>query len=315
MKNQLLLLLFVSISTNVIAQKKQNIYYIKNGIPTTDKASADFRRIIQEPDSGSNLYNLYEFYPNDVDKTIGKVSKFEPNLVYEGMVKSFNKKGILTNTANYVQGRLVGESTSYYGNGKPKEVILYTQNPLLPPKDQFSSKLISYYDSLGNQMIKDGTGYYKEENKDGSEEGNYVNSKKDGIWKGKANNATYEELFMDGKFISGESTSKDGKIIKYKQWGDPPSYPGGINEFYQYLGREIKFPKEAIAFGIQGKLYVNFVIDKDGSLTDIKFKNTVGFGVEEEVFRVLRNSRKWNPGIQHGIPIRVAYNIPISLKQ
>lgn len=315
MKKQFLILLLIAFSLNIYAQKKQNVYYVKNGIPTTDIKNADFRRIIQEPDSGSNLFNIFEFYLDNTEKTIAKASKYEPKLVFEDVFQSFNEKGILIEKLNYENGKLNGVSEYFYNNGKPKKTLIYDANVKLPGVNSSTSfKITSYFDSLGNQTIKDGNGYFKEENKNGFEEGAYLNSNKDGIWKGKINDETYEEKYKDGKFISGEAKLVNGKISKYKVPEEFPDYPGGIAEFYKYIGKEFKYPKEAVTFRVNGKLYINFVIDKDGRLIDIKFKNTFGHGIEEEALRIFENSPKWNPGKQHGIPVKVKYNININLK-
>jgi protein TonB len=63
--------------------------------------------------------------------------------------------------------------------------------------------------------------------------------------------------------------------------------------------------------GISGTLYLSFTVEKDGSVTDAKVERKVGYGMDEEAIRVLRASKRWNPGMQNGKPVRVKYNIPI----
>lgn len=311
-----ILVIILSISClSVFSQKRQNVYYIKNGIPIKDKELADYRRVIQEPDSGSTLYNLLEFYPDNTEKTIARVSKYEPNLVYDGIMQSFNKKGILVEKTNYVNGKMSGEASYFYENGKLKKTLIYDANVKAPGVNTPSSyKIISYFDSSGNQSIKEGNGYLKEKNSTGFDEGTYLNSNKDGIWKGEVLDGTYEEKYDNGKFISGEAKSANGKKSKYKIPDEYPDFPGGIGEFYKYIGKEFKYPKEAIAMKVSGKLYINFVVDKDGSLTDITFKNRMGYGIEDAALKIFEDAPKWNPGKSHGIPLRVKYNININLK-
>ncbi|MDF2433068.1 MAG: periplasmic protein TonB [Mucilaginibacter sp.] len=91
-----------------------------------------------------------------------------------------------------------------------------------------------------------------------------------------------------------------------------PEFPGGVEAFYKYLGKSIRYPAVARENGTQGRVIVSFVCERDGSLTDIKVVRGIGDGCDEEAVRVLRSSPHWKPGIQNGRPVRVAYSVPIS---
>lgn len=91
-----------------------------------------------------------------------------------------------------------------------------------------------------------------------------------------------------------------------------PNFPGGIKEFYKYLGENIKYPKEAADKKVEGKVFMQFVVEKDGSLNQIKVISGPGSGTNEEAVRVLKGSPKWNPGKMKGKPVRVMYHIPVS---
>ena len=91
-----------------------------------------------------------------------------------------------------------------------------------------------------------------------------------------------------------------------------PTYPGGMDKFYQYLSKAIMYPAMAQENNIQGKVFLSFIIEKNGSLTDIKIERKLGYGTDEEAVRVLKSSPKWMPGIQNGKAVRVKYNIPIN---
>ena len=82
------------------------------------------------------------------------------------------------------------------------------------------------------------------------------------------------------------------------------SFPGGIQAFYEYLGKELKYPRQAQRMGIEGRVFVQFVVERDGSLTDIQVVKGIGAGCDEEAVRVLKNSPKWKPGKQRGKPVR-----------
>ncbi|WP_443946378.1 energy transducer TonB [Pedobacter sp. AW1-32] len=315
MKKSLTLFL-VFLSAIAIAQKRQNVYFIKNEIPTGNQKTADYRRVIQEPDSGSTLYNVYEFYPDNTEKTIGFVSIFEPMLVYEGRKQSFNKKGTLIADCNYENGKLSGKAVYFYENGKPRAEFFH--EPSIAAKGVAgiaSARLINAYDSLGNQTVKDGTGKISVKEKYSNEEGSYVNGYKDGNWTGELNGNRYEEKFSEGKMVSGTAYLSDGNTKNYTVSDELPSFPNGLAQFYKYLGKNYRFPTEAFRAGISGKLYITFVVEKDGRLSDYDFKNDLGYGTRQEAIRVLDQSPRWHPGTQHGIPVRVKYNININLSR
>ncbi|MBD3749873.1 MAG: TonB family protein [Sphingobacteriales bacterium] len=90
-----------------------------------------------------------------------------------------------------------------------------------------------------------------------------------------------------------------------------PTFPGGIAAFSKFLQENLKYPALAKANGIEGRVFLNFVVEKDGSLSDIKVVRGIGSGCDEEAVRVLAISPKWNPGVQNGKKVRVSYIIPI----
>ncbi|HEU0137282.1 MAG TPA: energy transducer TonB [Flavobacterium sp.] len=89
-----------------------------------------------------------------------------------------------------------------------------------------------------------------------------------------------------------------------------PDFPGGINKFYNYVANNFKFEEE----GVSGRVFVTFVVEKDGSLTDIKVVRDIGFGSGAEAIRVLKKSPRWIPGEQNGKKVRVLYSLPIAIQ-
>lgn len=90
-----------------------------------------------------------------------------------------------------------------------------------------------------------------------------------------------------------------------------PEFPGGIEKFYKFVGNNYRTPEEE---GLKGKVYVTFVVEKDGSLTDIKVLRDIGYGTGTEAIRVLKKCPKWNPGEQNGKKVRVLYSLPITIQ-
>jgi len=91
---------------------------------------------------------------------------------------------------------------------------------------------------------------------------------------------------------------------------DMPSFPGGDGAMLSYLGKNIKYPTLAKESGIQGTVYVTFVVEKDGRVSDVKVLRGIGGGCDEEAIRVVKSMPRWTPGKQRGKPVKVQYNLP-----
>ncbi|HAH59299.1 MAG TPA: energy transducer TonB [Bacteroidales bacterium] len=92
---------------------------------------------------------------------------------------------------------------------------------------------------------------------------------------------------------------------------DQPSFPGGDEARIRFLQENIKYPQMARESGIQGTVYVTFVVEKNGAVTDVRVLRGIGGGCDEEAVRVIKAMPRWNPGKQRGKPVRVQFNMPI----
>ena len=113
-------------------------------------------------------------------------------------------------------------------------------------------------------------------------------------------------IFCISNGMAQDITNDSEKI--YYAVETKPDFKGGIKEFYTYVSKNFKVPN---ANKLSGKVIVSFVVEKDGSLTDIKVIRDIGYGTGEEAIRVLKNSPTWIPGYQSGKPVRVMYTLPI----
>lgn len=93
-----------------------------------------------------------------------------------------------------------------------------------------------------------------------------------------------------------------------------PEYPGGLNKLTDYLSKNIKYPQMARESGIQGRVFVNFVVEPDGSVSNVNVMRSLGGGCDEEAVRVVKAMPKWKPGRQRGKAVRVSYILPIVFK-
>ena len=90
-----------------------------------------------------------------------------------------------------------------------------------------------------------------------------------------------------------------------------PDFPGGMDKFNAFVAKNYQAPEEE---GLKGKVYVTFVVEKDGSLTDIKVLRDIGYGTGKEAIRVLNKCPKWTPGEQNGKKVRCTFSLPISIQ-
>lgn len=93
-----------------------------------------------------------------------------------------------------------------------------------------------------------------------------------------------------------------------------PEFPGGMEALIKYLSENIKYPEQAKKDKIQGKVYISFVVEKDGSVADAKVLRGIGGGCDEEALRVVNAMPKWTPGKQRNTPVRVQFNLPVAFK-
>lgn len=90
-----------------------------------------------------------------------------------------------------------------------------------------------------------------------------------------------------------------------------PSYPGGDEKRIEFLRNNIKYPQLAKDNNITGRVFVKFVVEKDGSITNVRVVRDIGGGCGEEAVRVVKSMPRWNPGKQRGQPVRTEFNLPI----
>ena len=295
--------------------QKQNVYLFKNdGRLVQSRDSADYIRIVSEPDSGSVLFNVHEYYTSGKIKSIGKSLEIDPP-VLEGQMISFYPSGLKKTVINYDKNKLTGTSYKYYPNGKIFVVKQYkTQNPGHTAMDYL---IITAADSTGKATVTDGNGYYVGYNDDFKsvyEEGAVKNGENEGDWKGydKGFKTHFIEHYENGKLTSGVSTDSAGVTHQYQSRAIEPSFKGGIENFYQYLSHAVHYPARAKLNGIQGKVLISFVIKKNGQLKDIKILRSVSPEIDAEALRVMKLSPNWQPGMLLGMPVNVQYTMPLN---
>lgn len=113
---------------------------------------------------------------------------------------------------------------------------------------------------------------------------------------------------------SNDCTNSTGTSAIFTIVEENPSFPTGQSALFKYLADNIKYPAAAKANTIEGSVYVGFVVETGGCLTNVQIKRGIGYGCDEEAIRVIQSMPKWISGKQQGKPVRVAYTLPIKFK-
>ncbi|WP_293313037.1 energy transducer TonB [Pedobacter sp. UBA5917] len=119
----------------------------------------------------------------------------------------------------------------------------------------------------------------------------------------------------------GNGTAKEGtgagsneEIVGLYGVDEYPEFTGGAKAWSKYMERNLRYPSRAQEDNIAGKVFVSFVVEKDGSITDVSVIKGIGFGCDEEAMKVIKKSPLWKPGKNKGIPVRVRYNMAINFQ-
>lgn len=123
-------------------------------------------------------------------------------------------------------------------------------------------------------------------------------------------NLPIEKVRTESQLKADSINIKKDKIYNTAGVEVKPEFPGGLEQFYKYIAQNYKTPNVA---GLKGKVFVSFVIEKDGSVVDVKVIRDIGYGTGEEAIRVLKNCPNWIPGEQQGKKVRVLYSLPINI--
>lgn len=235
----------------------------------------------------------------------------------EGPFSEYHENGRLKNKGTYRESHRVGYLTSWYENGGLHKVLNYVPIDRIPgthAKDSF--QIIHYWNTSSDQLIKDGNGYCActFESDVLLEKGKVVNGFRDSTWQYFSEDTLkFIEEFTAGRFLTGKAFHK-GKEIIYHQREVQAQYPGGIGAMYKFLQRTVRYPGYAKRKGLQGRIFVKFIVDKDGTLSDITILKGVTESLDEEAMRVIRAMPRWIPGSLRGLRVKSQFVLPVAFK-
>jgi TonB family protein len=217
--------------------------------------------------------------------------------------------------------------TSWYQNGQIKQV---KETLKKKPMTTDTTYIVDFWTKTGKHLVNNGNGWLSQntsqsgENENGwqltyseevcIEQGQIKQGLKTGKWTGKWADSTlfYEERYENGE-IKEAFAVYDGQKVAYTEVQKQPEFKGGVGALLQFLGSNITYPREALRKNISGKVYLTFVIDKQGKVGDVEVVKGIGGGCDEEAIRVVKKmTGLWKPGLYRGKLVNVKYNLPIS---
>ncbi len=130
----------------------------------------------------------------------------------------------------------------------------------------------------------------------------------------KGNDEAAGEVLKAKEVIAQPEPPKEEETKVFDVVEQMPSFPGGQSALLQYLSSNIKYPVVAEENGVQGRVIVTFVVEKDGSITDVRVVKSVDPSLDKEAQRVVKSMPKWIPGKQNGSAVRVKYTVPVTFR-
>lgn len=311
---------FLFVALNGFSQKKQNVYFFKDFYHVASIDSATFVRIVSEPDSGSKLYNVTDYYKNGKRKLIGKSSTIDPQK-FQGQLATFYENGKRASVVEYEDDNPIGDEYDYFSTARLALVKTHYKEKRKDGSFDDRFLLTASYDSLGNQQVIDGNGYFKGYDYDHrtsfkadsiTEEGNVKNGKREGEWKGTIRHGTFSEVYNNNVLISGTLTDKDGTKYSYSERVVWPQFPDGLDAFNRFLTQTIRYPNYERDHNITGKVYVHFIVEKDGTLSHVIATTAISEGLDRMSTYGVRLSPPWMPGTAFGKLERMSFVVPVS---
>ncbi len=304
------------------AQRDTTIYYFKNSGETVPvKDSADFYRVILPPDTNvqNGLFRIYDHYPNGKIKMTATSISSAIKVPLEGLCIDYYPTGIRKMTTLFKNGRQVDSMVYYYPNGKLYTILNLEDMGFGGDSDFYRSYFPEVYyhnkirikelrDSLGNLLVENGNGHaviYNDDFRKIVIQGDLKNYKKEADWTGPIGDT--------GKFVctyhkddlkSGASYTNSGRRYTFKQIYVKAVFTDGADEFYPYIKRNAQYPESAKRDKITGTVTVEFYVETDGRVADVKVIRSISKSLDDEAVRVVSSSPLWITAYKYGVPIR-----------
>ncbi|MBN8640360.1 MAG: energy transducer TonB [Flavobacteriales bacterium] len=301
------------IFTSVLVGQESNdkIVYLDSLDRETSKENHVFYRVVKDYYLNLPEYQIKEYYKSGALKTEGLSLTRERN-AYKSEWISYHENGNKKSTINYEKGRPNGRIEQWHENGNKRMIGEYT----ISNYDDlvYELKIQQFWDSNNVQKVIDGNGEYEEIEPHSISTGKVKNGYKEGEWRGRNPIAkyTFVEFYENRNLVSGKSIDSLNTEYNYTKVFLPPRPKKGIEHFYKYIAKKFRIPKKHGY--IDGKIILDFVIDKDGSITNVRILKGMNEEYNNEAIRLISEYPDWGSGELRGIKIKTSYSIPITFR-
>jgi antitoxin component YwqK of YwqJK toxin-antitoxin module len=282
MKAKIIFILLVVVSNFAFSQDK--IIYLDSLYREVSETNYQIKRVIKDFEKELNEHKFFEY--NKDNKLLSEGTCAEKNIFKKiGTYTSYYLNGNKKQSTNYSEFMPIGLHQEWYENGNKKLEGEYLNNI---SKFVGNYKINQFWDENNVQKVVDGNGFFYEKNEKSVTEGVIKNGYKDGEWK-ENHTDSYQilEIYSEGKFISGVNTDSDGIVVNYTEMEQKPEPFDGITHFYKYIGSNFNYTKASKLHKIKGRIVLSFIVEKDGTLAEIRVVKGLGFGLDEEAVRVV----------------------------
>lgn len=278
MKN-FIVLCFVALSATAFAQER--CYYNRDGLLVPGPEGAFLYRTT-EPQGQLYLVRAY-YVSNGQLKLEATASETTPNIKYEGKYKSYHENGQLEDDGEYKDNKSYGLWKSYHENGQQAGEKF---------SDGDKTTYSQCWDESGVPLLVNGAGTFKRK---------------------LARNGEYQHYeIMNAEMIASYHIESNDSIYSMVQ--EIAEYRGGIEGLYRGFTKNLRYPADARRWGIEGKVFIEFTVDKEGRVHDARCLKGIGGGCDEEGVRVISEMNKWTPAKVKGKPVIQRMVLPISFK-
>lgn len=276
-----IIVLFLFITCTLAKGQSKEVTYYNEYWQPIKKAQAMYYRTVT-PQNGK--YLVRDFYAaTDTLQMEAECSSTSPKLIQHGAATFYHKNGNIERTGVYADNLPVGLHKSYYTNGNPLSERIY----------KGENELISqYWSASGEPYLVNGTGVITESDK----------------W---VSGPVYIEITDSVQMRSYTVTNSD-TIYHYTQ--SPMEYQGGMEAFYQGVGKAIIYPKTARRNGVEGRVFIKFVINEFGQVTDASVVKGIGSGCDEQALNACLGQKKWLPGKYKNKAVKMQVVLPVIFK-
>lgn len=313
MKTILLSLLFLLVPKLIISQvitDNDDAVYLDSLYNVGNEKNYKYIRVVKDYKTpNKESYEVKDFYKS------GKIAMTGATTTGIGMTKTgmfvyFYENGNRKSITNYVKNKMYGNYYELYEEGTKKLDGEYIEGK---EKNTTELKINQFWNSKNVQTVIDGNGDYEENNDFLLASGKIKNGFKKGVWEGRNKKIgyTFIESYENQKLVSGVSIDSDKVEHKYNAIETRPTPKNGMNDFYNFIGKNYKTPNYQ---GLKGKVYLTFVVEKDGKIVEPKVLRDLGYGTGLEAIRVVMLYNGFVPGEQRGIKTRCTFSLPISIQ-